>query len=69
MLSWFVKFLFRYAVFSTAVIAVGQAWTWLYGMEDEVKAWIVANRSLVSVVRVLSIILYGIYDWLEEREK
>lgn len=69
MLAWFFRFIVRYAVFSTAVIAVGQGWTWLYGLEAEVKGWIAENRSLVSIVLILSILIYGMYDWLEEDDK
>ena len=48
------------------MIGAAQAYSWLYGYEEEVRAWAAGNRPLITVVLVLSAILYAMYDWLED---
>ena len=69
MLRWLWGFLKRYVLFTLAVIGLARAYSWLFGYDDEVRAWAAANRPLIAIVLTLSAIVYAMYDWLEENER
>lgn len=69
MLRWLYGFLKRYVVFTLAVIGLSRAYSWLFAMDDEVKAWVSQNRPLVGLVLALSALVYAMYDWLEDKER
>jgi hypothetical protein len=68
-LRWFFGFLTRWVLFNIAVIGIAQAYSWLYGYDDEVKAWAASNRPLITVLLVLGVIAYAMYDWLEHHDR
>jgi uncharacterized membrane protein len=47
-------------------IAGARSISWLFGYDDEVKAWSIHNRPLIAVVLFLSAVIYGMAKWLEE---
>lgn len=69
MWRWFRDVLKRYVLFTASVIAIGQAYSWLFGYDDEMKRWAGENRVLIVVVLVLSAIVYAMYDWMEEKDR
>lgn len=69
MLNWFGRLLWRYLLFSIAVIAGARAYSWLFGYDDEVKAWTVENRPTIILMLTLSAIIYAMYLWIDENTK
>jgi hypothetical protein len=67
-LRWFFGFLFRYFLFSLAVIGAARAYSWLYGYDDEVKVWASQNRLAITLFLVLAAIIYAMYDWLDHED-
>lgn len=51
------------------VVGLGRASSWVLGLDDEIKAWASANRPLIAVMMGLSLIVYAIYDALQERDR
>lgn len=66
MLRWFLRFVKRYVLFTVVVIGGARVYSWLFGYDDEVKAWAVDNRPTIVLILVLSAIIYGMYVWLDE---
>lgn len=67
-LQWLIGYIRRYVLFSVVVIGAAQAYSWLFGYDDEMRAWAVQNRPLILLVLILSAIIYAMYDWLEEKQ-
>jgi hypothetical protein len=65
-LRWLRQFLTRFALFSVFVIGAARAYSWLFGYDDEMKAWAAQNRPIIALVLVLSAIMYAMYVWLDE---
>ena len=65
-LRWLVRFITRFIMFSVVVIGASRAYSWLFGYDDEMKAWAAQNRPIMAVVLVLSAIMYAMYVWLDE---
>jgi hypothetical protein len=63
---WLLRFLQRYLLFSVTVLAGAQAYSWLFGLDDQMRAWASANRPLIGLVVVLSMVIYAMYVWLDE---
>jgi hypothetical protein len=59
-------FLKRFFLFTVVVIGAARAYSWLFGYDDEMKAWASQNRPAITLVLVLSAIIYAMYDWLEQ---
>lgn len=66
MLGWLIRFLTRFFLFSVVVIGAARAYSWLFGYDDEMKAWAGQNRPIISIVLFLSAIVYAMYRWLDE---
>lgn len=66
MLRWLIRFLTRFFLFSVVVIGAARAYSWLFGYDDEMKAWAGQNRPIISIVLFLSAIVYAMYRWLDE---
>lgn len=65
-LRWLVGFVRRFVVFSVVVIGAAQSYSWLFGYDEEMRAWASQNRPVIAIVLILSAIIYAMYDWLEE---
>jgi len=65
-IRWLLGFLKRFVLANVFILGIARAYSWLYGYDDEVKAWAAANRPLVNVVLILSAIAFAMYAWLDE---
>lgn len=68
-IRWLWTFLWRYVVFSIVVISGARAYSWLFGYDDEVKAWAIENRPTIVLMLTLSAIIYAMYVWIDENTK
>jgi len=59
-------FLQWFFLFTLVVIGGARAYSWLFGYDDEMKIWASQNRPAITLVLVLSAIIYAMYDWLEQ---
>jgi uncharacterized membrane protein len=65
-MRWLIDFLRRFFLFCVFTIGGARAFSWLYGYDDEMKVWAAHNRPLITLVLVLSAVMYAMYDWLEQ---
>ena len=66
---WVFGFAKRFVLFIVFTIGLAQGVSWLFGYDDEFKAWAGENRPLIGIVLVLSAIMYAVYDWLEVSDR
>ena len=66
MIRWLFRFLKRFVLANVFLIGIARAYSWLLGYDDEMKIWAATNRPLISVVLIISAIIYAMYAWLDE---
>jgi hypothetical protein len=68
-LRWLIRLVGKFVLFSLAVIGGARAYSWLYGYDEEMRAWAQENRPLVTLLLLLSLIMYAMYVWLDEHNE
>lgn len=66
MLNWIFNLCRRFLVFSAAVIGIAMAYSWMFGLDDDVRAWTSSHRVATAMLLFVAFVAYSMYAWLDE---
>lgn len=65
---WLPGFTWRFILWNAANVSIVRGYSWLFGYDDEFKAWVVGHRADMMILVVLSWLAYGMMDWMRSNE-
>lgn len=67
-LRWLLTALWRFLLQSIAVIGALQAYNYLFGGDDDYKAWALEHRGEIAIGLFACLAAHLMYEWLRSNE-